>query len=232
MPTKLLIVEDHPLFADALRLALSNVMKSVRFTHVSTLSAAKDLIFQGEKFDILLVDLCLPDTFGLDGLVELRKLSPKQPIVAISAFSDPGVMAAAFVCGASGFIPKSASKDALRQGIQDVLAGDVTMPGSCQLPRNLVATAQLKTSIRKLTSLTAQQYSVLQLLRRGLPNEQIARELCIGKKTVAAHITAVLRKLGTSSRTHAVVEASKLDLNAVQALYAGEAASANVRSWR
>jgi DNA-binding NarL/FixJ family response regulator len=224
MPTKFLIVEDHPLFADALQLAIRSFMKSVRFTHAGTLSAGKNAIRQNDDFDLVLLDLRLPDTHGFEGLLELRRLSPKLPMVVISALSDPSVVKTAMVCGAAGFISKCAPTDAVLQGIHDVLAGDVTLPDGCLLPRNSFATGELTTLTSRLNSLTRRQFVILQLLCQGLVNEQIARELHIQKSTVKAHITGVLRKLGVCSRTHAAAELSKLYLSPVRTLYASKGA--------
>jgi len=186
--------------------------------------AAKNAIRRQDDFDLVLLDLWLPDTHGFEGLLELRRLSPKLPIVVISAFSDPSVVKTAMVCGAAGFIPKSATKDVVLQGIRDVLAGDVTLPGGCLLPHNPVATAELTTLTSRLNSLTGRQFSVLQMLCQGLLNKQIARELHIRESTVKAHITEVLRKLSACSRTQVVGEVSKLNLSAVRALDASKGA--------
>ena len=129
MLKRFLIVEDHPIYAEALQLIICNSMADVRITHVGTLREAKDAIRQEKKFDLVLLDLCLPDTHGFEGLIELRVLAPKLPIVIVSAFADQSVVQKSLVCGASGFIPKTADKDALLQALADILAGHVTPPG-------------------------------------------------------------------------------------------------------
>ena len=220
MPTKLLIVEDHPLYADALQFAIRRAMRSVQFTHAETLAAARTAMQLHGEFDLVLLDLCLPDTHGFEGLVQLRRCSPQLPIIIVSAFSDPGVVKTAMVCGATGFIPKSATIDAILQGIRDALAGDVTLPEEQLLPGNCVATAELDTLVGRLNTLTEHQFRVLRLLCQGLLNVQIAHELHVRPSTIKAHVSEVLRKLGACSRTHAVAKASKLSLSAAQALYA------------
>jgi len=221
MPKRFLIVEDHPLYAEALQLAIRSGMSNVRVVRADTLRDAKDAIKRENGFDLVLLDLWLPDTHGFDGLIELRKLFPKLPIVIVSAFADQSVVHKAVVCGAAGFIPKSAGKVALLQAIRDVLSGDITLPPG-HLPPESVATMELTALTCRLKSLTQQQLRVLQMLCQGLLNKQIAHELDVGETTVKAHVTEILRKLSVCSRTQAVVEVSRLNFSAVLALYAGE----------
>jgi len=209
-------------YADALQLVIRKSMKLVRLTHAETMAAARTVICEHDDFDVVLLDFCLPDSFGFEGLVELCKHFPKLPIVVISAFSDPGVVKTALVCGAAGLIPKTVTIDAILRGIRDVLAGDVTLPDDFLLPVNSVAIAELETLISRLRTLTKQQFCVLLLLCQGLLNEQIARELHVCASTIKSHVTQVLRKLGACSRTHAVGEVSRLSLSAARALYASE----------
>ena len=186
------------------------------------LAEAKTVLQHEGEFDLVLLDLWLPDTHGFDGLIELRRLFPnKLPIVIVSAFANQNVVEKAIVCGAAGFIPKSASKEALLQGINIVLAGEVTAPSGC-FPTNSVAGLEATALTHRLKSLTRQQLRVLQMLCQGLLNKQIAFELDVGETTVKAHISEVFRKLSVCSRTQAVVEVSKLDLGAVLALYAAD----------
>ncbi len=220
MPSKFLIVEDHPMFADALRVVLAGAMSNVCFAHAGTLAQAKETLEDGTEFDLVLLDLWLPDTHGFAGLIELRGHFPKLPIVIISAFADQAVVQKAIVCGAAGFIPKSASKESFLQAIQSVLGGEIVLPSDC-LPPDSVANIELDVLTAKLQSLTNQQLRVLQMLCQGMLNKQIAHELDVGEATVKAHISEILRKLHVCSRTQAVLEVSKLDFGAVLALYMG-----------
>ena len=219
MSTKCLIVEDHPMFAEALRASLRSALPEMEIVQACALSEAKATLYQDETFDLVLLDLWLPDTHGFEGLIELRNLFPRIPIVVISAFADQSVVHKAIVCGALGFIPKSASKDALLQAIANVLAGDLALPDG-YLTVGTGGSIELAALTCRLKSLTQQQLRVLQFLCNGLLNKQIAHELDINETTVKAHISEILRKLCVGSRTQAVVEVSKLDFGAVLALYA------------
>jgi DNA-binding NarL/FixJ family response regulator len=221
MLRKILIVEDHPLYAEALDLIICGSMSDVRTTHAGTLSEAKDALQREQEFALVLLDLWLPDTHGFDGLIELRGLFPSLPVVIVSAFADQSVIEKAIVCGAAGFIPKSARKEALLQALGSALAGQMTLPIGLE-PTKSVPSLEATALTLRLRSLTPQQLRVLQMLCQGLLNKQIAFVLDVGETTVKAHISEILRKLSVCTRTQAVVEVSKLDLSAVLALYAAD----------
>jgi len=221
MLKRFLIVEDHPLYADALQVVICNGVANVHTTHVSTLREATEAIGRGERFDLVLLDLLLPDTHGFEGLLELHGLSPRLPIVIISAFADHSVVHKSLVCGAAGFIPKSAGRDTLLQALADILAGHVTPPGG-SLQSDAITKTELPPLPSRLRSLTHQQLRVLQMLCQGMLNKQIAYELDVGETTVKAHVTEIFRKLSVCCRTQAVAEVSKLNLDAMLALYAGD----------
>lgn len=139
----------------------------------------------------------------------------------VSGFADQGIVHKAMTCGAAGFIPKSATRDDIVQGLRTVLAGDVSLPVD-YMPPHLVANADVAALTGRLSSLTRQQLRVLQMLCQGLLNKQIAYHLDVCETTVKAHVGEILRKLSVGSRTQAVLEVSRLDFGAVLALYAGE----------
>jgi DNA-binding NarL/FixJ family response regulator len=220
MVQKFLIVEDHPLFAEALQSTIRSARPDVQLTHAGCLGAAKAALEQN-AFDLILLDLWLPDTHGFKGLVELRHLRPKTPIAVNSAFEDHSVIQNAIVCGAAGFIPKSAGKDYIVRSIDSILAGDIALPDS-YMPPNLLSEKDLAALTRRLNSLTPKQLLVLHMVCQGLLNKQIAHQLDINETTVKAHVSEILRKLSVASRTQAVVEISKLSLTAILALYTGD----------
>src|SRR5690349_1159839 len=102
-----LIVEDHPLYGEALESVLSCSMPDARIEMAASFAQAKLSLRRKQQFDLVFLDLVLPDTHGLDGLIELRSHFPKQPIAIVSAFFDGNVMQRAAICGAAGFIPKT-----------------------------------------------------------------------------------------------------------------------------
>jgi DNA-binding NarL/FixJ family response regulator len=221
MADHVLIVEDHPIFADALRMTLALAVADVSVVHADTIAAARDALASQKSFDLVLLDLRLPDTQGLAGLIELRDLFPKLPIVVVSEFADERLVHNAMVCGAAGFIPKSSRKEFFLKAIRAVLAGEIALP-SHYLPPDCTADIGLVGLRAKLQSLTRQQLRVLQMLCQGLVNKQIAHTLDVGEATVKAHISEILHKLNVCSRTQAVLEVSKLNFDEFFAPRAGD----------
>jgi DNA-binding NarL/FixJ family response regulator len=211
MEANFLVVDDHPLFRDALTLAIKSSHPDAAIKEASSIDAAKEMIGRGERFDLVLLDLSMPGVAGFEGFLELRSLDPKQPIVIVSALEDSRIIHEAVTLGAAGFIPKSARKPELAEAIQSVMLGNLTLPKSYQPPpRDTDGHTDIGA---RLSSLTPQQLRVLSMLRQGLLNKQIAHELGVGETTVKAHVSEILRKLDVASRTQAVIEVSRIDFD-------------------
>src|SRR5262245_22694329 len=153
----------------------------------------------------------MPDVHGFEGLLQLRTRHPRLPIVVVSAHEEAKIVSEALSYGAAGFIPKSARKDDLAEAIRAVMEGAVYVPENYGVRPPEPDSADRAEMVRRLATLTPQQLRVLQMLRQGLLNKQIAYELQVGETTVKAHVSEILRKLNVYSRTQAVIEVSKLD---------------------
>ena len=210
MQRRFLIVEDHPLYANALTAAINAAMADVRIIHAGTLGEAARTLKSGLEFELVLLALWLPDTHGFEGLIELRMLRPTLPVLMHSAFADPDLVHNAIACGAAGFISKSATQQNLLEAIHEVLEGNVPLPEKYRPPQP-EESPESETLKVKLATLTQQQLRVLQMLCQGLLNKQIAFELGVGEATVKAHVSEILRKLDVCSRTQAVLGISKMN---------------------
>lgn len=210
MPT-LLIADDHPLFREALRGAVARVLPDALLREAENVDALYQLVESEPDADLLLLDLNMPGAHGFSALVHLRALHPQLPIVVVSAREEPAVMRRALDHGAIGFIPKSADAKTLGEAISTVLEGDRWAPPAAL---NAPATAADEhDAANRLRDLTPQQFRVLQMLGSGLLNKQIAFDLGVSEATIKAHVTAILRKLGASNRTQAVLIAGRLALD-------------------
>lgn len=200
---KVLVIDDHPLMHEALRLVLSTVSPGAEILGAQDLQAALDAAAGLERIDLVLLDLGLPGCVGVEALVRFRAACPQFPVVVISGSSDRASVLAALDLGAMGFIPKTAPRETLLAALQRIAAGGIYVP-----PETVAEGAPRKAEV----DLTVRQRDVLQLLVKGLPNKLIARQLEISDNTVKLHVRAVFAALGVHSRTQAVIAASRLGL--------------------
>lgn len=211
MPT-LLIADDHPLFREALRGAVQRMIPGVQLHEANSVQSLYALADTHADADLLLMDLNMPGAHGFSALVHLRALHPELPVVVVSAREEPSVMRRAIDHGAFGFIPKSADSDTIGQALTTVLDGEPWIPAEALLlPPTDSEERQVAQRVRELTP---QQFRVLQLLCEGRLNKQIAHDMDVTLATIKAHVTGILRKLGVNNRTHAVLLASKLAIDA------------------
>ncbi|MGD2161361.1 MAG: response regulator transcription factor [Gammaproteobacteria bacterium] len=205
------VADDHPLFRNALlEVIRQNYPDAVVGQSMDLDGAIRDLE-KNDETDLLLLDLHMPGSQDLFGLITVREKFSDIPVAIISADEDPGTISRAMGHGASGYIPKSCSPQIIHQAIHAILDGDRWVPDDYR--NNLTpVTAEEKDLAAKIATLTPQQYRVLCYLREGWLNKQIGYELGVTEATIKAHITAIFRKLGTSNRTQAVIMLSKMSL--------------------
>lgn len=208
---RFLIVDDHPLFREALHSAVSMAYPKVETIEATTVAEALETLKGGVPFDLALLDLNIPGVQGFDGLLQIRTSHPRLPVVIVSGHEDNRIISQALSYGAAGFIPKSSRKADLASAIRDVMEGAVYVPQSYQPQPGAARDEDRSELMRRLSTLTPQQMRVLTMLRQGLLNKQIAYELQVGETTVKAHVSEILRKLHVYSRTQAVIEVSRLD---------------------
>lgn len=213
----IIIADDHPLFRNALRQALSASFDNTNWFEADSAEALQQVLDgKAVLYDLVLLDLQMPGSHGYSTLIHLRSHYPELPVMVISAHEDINTISRAIHYGGSGFIPKSASMDTLKEALTAVLYGDIWLPkGTNLIPIEDDATDQMAS---KLSDLTPQQYKVLQMFAEGLLNKQIAYDLGVSEATIKAHATAIFRKLGVRNRTQAVIalqqlEMEKLDLS-------------------
>lgn len=207
MPT-LLIADDHPLFREALRGAIQRMLPGVQLFEADSVEALYAMADANPDADLLLMDLNMPGAQGFNALVHMRALHPQLPVVMVSAREEPTVMRRALDHGALGFIPKSADSDTIGAALATVLDGERWVPTGAE---NVPAIDREEREIaQRLRDLTPQQFRVLQMLGAGRLNKQIAYDLNVSEATIKAHVTAILRKLGVTNRTQAVLMAGRL----------------------
>lgn len=211
-----LVIDDHPLFCEALAMTLKDVLELKRIETTNSLTSGLDFLKSGFRADAIVLDLNLPDVSGVEGLLKLRAQVPKVPIVVVSALGDSRVITAVITAGAAGFIRKDAPRDDLAAAFRKIWAGETYLPEDySRTADDTSETEEMERTVEKLASLTPQQVTILKLICEGKLNKQIAYELSIAETTVKAHITAILRKLGVHSRTQAALLAKEADFSAL-----------------
>lgn len=206
---KFLIADDHPLFREALTAALQPFFPSLEIVESDSLESTLDAITTHRDIDLVLLDLQMPGSEQLYGLMCLVQTYPDVPVAVISATDTPRVIAQVMAFGAGAFIPKSSRSQDIADAVNAVIAGDTWLPAGLEEEINNVDEEQ--SSIAQLVSeLTPKQFQVLKKLQDGKLNKQIAFEMHVTEATIKAHISAIFRKLNVNTRTQAVLLVEKL----------------------
>ena len=198
---RIVVADDHPLFRDALRSAVDKAAPGAEVVECASLAEARAAMVAG-PVDLLLLDLKLSDSEGMAGLAAVRAEQPTVPVAVVSASEDAPVVRHALGLGAAGFIPKSSSLPQMVEAIAAILAGDSWAPDVPEADDDLAG---------RVASLTPSQLRILEGLKAGRLNKQIAFDLGVSEATIKAHLTSVFRKLGVQNRTQAVILAKSLD---------------------
>lgn len=206
---KILLVDDHVLFREGLKLILKKFDQHIDLIEADTHGEAARAADSSADLDLVLLDLKMPGVDGMDGLVDIRNRVGETPVVIISgAYSQPDIVRA-FECGAAGFIPKTLGSRAMFSAINLVLSGERYVPSLAFIkdeppPETGPTPSEQTGSVDPFSSLTPREHDVLGLLVQGMSNRQIAEKLKLQEVSVRARLTGIFRKLGVTSRTQAV----------------------------
>jgi len=241
---KVLLVDDHPLILAALQSVIRGLGDDVTVVGVGTEREARAVLKRDPDYDLVLLDLHLGDGDGFALLAELRGLYPALPIVVVSASDTAADVIRAIDAGAMGFVPKRASNETLFDALRLVMSGGIYVPPmtlgmtrspsaapiegdtvpDVMRPQPLHEAAPSPLGVALPTGpsldnlgLSKRQADVLALLLQGMPNKVIAREMNLSVDTIKDHVAAVLRALGVSSRTQAVLAISQMTQTAQRA---------------
>jgi len=204
---RILVADDHPLVRSGIVALLSSAMPNCSCTQACSLAEVMAILGEAANFDLITLDLDLPDAKQLDALSALRRCYPQIPIAILSGSRDPNLARAALAAGASGFVSKMHKPETLLAALKAIREH-----GSYREPALVAPDSEEGHVLDGVASLTPQQRAVFQLVAEGRPNKQIAHVLNISVTTVKAHVSAILAKLGVTSRTQAVILAKRYGL--------------------
>jgi DNA-binding NarL/FixJ family response regulator len=202
---RVLVVDDHPMVRQGLRtfLDMQDDMTVVgeAFDGASCLEAAERL-----RPDVILLDLRMPGTDGVFALRGLRDRDNPARVLVVTSFVDPSAVVPAVRAGAAGYVYKDVKPSALVAAVRSVHAGHVLLHPDVA---RLLAEGDTRPGELKLTS---RELVVLDAVVQGLSNREIAKQLALSEKTVKAHMSAILGKLGMQDRTQAALYAVRTGL--------------------
>ncbi len=211
MSSSIIIADDHPLFRQALRETVAPIFKQAQIIELESLAETREKLEQ-QAAELLLLDLRMPDSDGLAGLMMIKGLYPALPVIIVSASEEAETVRAAIQAGAAGYIYKSYSLRQIHDAVLMVYQGGMHIPEGIDQGVTEHEHKELD-AISRISSLTPSQLRVFISLSRGYMNKQIAADMDISEATVKAHVTSVYRKLGVRSRTQAVMVSKALDLS-------------------
>ena len=210
---KVLVADDHSVFRTGLKHVLKSLDDNVDIVEAANFSEAIDAISNGEKVDLILIDLLMPGMEPFEGLRAMADRCVDVPLVVVSAVENRQDTLRAIDLGAMGYIPKTASGDEFLRLLRLVLDGEIVLPrmlmgrreqSASPIPQSRGPVARSE----QLDGLTKRQREVLALLAQGKPNIEIAKDLGVSEKTVRFYISAILKSLKVANRTQAALLAA------------------------
>jgi DNA-binding NarL/FixJ family response regulator len=197
---RLLIVDDHDMFAESLRLALSAEPDITVVGTAPTLARARAMIVSVAP-DVVLLDHRLPDGLGVDAITDLMSLRPSAKIVVLTAAAEDSMLVAATEAGCAGFILKTSPLGELLAAVRTAAAGEIVV--SAELLARLLNRLR-RGDAQPAHELTAREGEILGLIAEGLTNGAIATRLRISVNTVRNHVQNILAKLEAHSKLEAL----------------------------
>lgn len=204
---RVMIVDDHDMLRSGLAIFIQTQAQLELVGEASSGSGALTQCGQVQP-DVILMDLVMPDMDGVSTIQQIRKQYPHVKIIALSSYVDESLVQTALRAGAISYLLKNVSIDALAAAIRDAFEGKTTL--APEATQALVSAAQRPP--RPSFNLTDREREVLRLMVRGMSNLEIAAQLMIGVSTVKKHVSHILGKLKTTSRTEAVATAMRYRL--------------------
>jgi len=203
---RILLADDHPLFAEALQTLIERAIPASTLTVVGDLDGTQRALDAPPRFDLAILDLHMPGSDGLAGIESILRGFPETPLMVISGSATPQEVARAIELGAKGFLPKTLTAGILTAALQLVAAGGTYVPADYVMPASPGGRPGGE------TPLTPREIEVLARLAAGGSNKEIGRALGLQEITVKLHVRNIFRKLGVRNRVEAANAAARLDL--------------------
>lgn len=196
MNTKVLITEDHELYRDGLRRLVLEAIADADVIEAADFPSTEAALNNHPDLDLVLFDIHIPGTRGLEGLSTIKQQHPALPLIVVSTVDQHISVRQMVQLGADGFIAKSSSKATMIKALRDIMAGETVIVGEQD---NAAA-----------VELSPRQLATLELLAQGLPNKEIAAQLHLSPATVREYVSDILARFDCDNRIQAVIKAREL----------------------
>lgn len=215
---KVLIIDDHPLYADALAQCMLTISPAAKVIQASTFKEAMGQAAAEESPNLILLDYGMPGVQGLEGLRDMLSRFPDTRIAMVSGSATGSQMMQALELGAAGFIPKDLKLPAILKALEMILIGETFVPAKMLKSRGMSEkgaryhVGDFSSVHHPSEALTPREREVLAWVECGKSNRQIADIIETKEMTIAFHLRNVFKKLGVGNRTEAASVARKLGL--------------------
>ncbi|MDT0466726.1 response regulator transcription factor [Streptomyces gibsoniae] len=207
---KVLLVDDHQVVRRGLRTFLE-VQDDIEVVGEASDGAEGVALAQELTPDVILMDVKMPGTDGIDALRRLRELDHPARVLIVTSFTEQRTVVPALRAGAAGYVYKDVDPDALAGAIRSVHAGHILLQP--EVAGALLSQEETNAGQGRGGSLTEREREVLSLIADGRSNREIARALVLSEKTVKTHVSNILMKLDLADRTQAALWAVRHGVN-------------------
>jgi two-component system, NarL family, response regulator LiaR len=208
-PIRVLVVDDHEVVRGGLR-AFLELQDGIEVAGEAADGEQAIQAVARIRPDVVLMDLVMPRTDGIEALRVLRERSPDTRVIVLTSFLDEDKLLPALRSGAAGYLLKNAQPNEIARAVRAAYAGEAVLDPV--VAARLVEALEAGGDDEPLDRLTPREREVLVLIGRGFPNKRIAQELRVSEKTVKTHVGHVLGKLGVVDRTQAAILAVRAGL--------------------
>lgn len=206
----ILIIDDHPLVAAGVASMLLPEDGIAIGGSARILAQGLDMLQQG-NYQMVLLDINLPDTDGIEGCALIRKALPDVKILGLTSGNEPAIIARFLSEGGNGYLLKNMEREQLLEAIDRVLAGKIYLSAEAN-EALLQQYSSMHTAIKSVPALTRREKELLQLLAEGLNGPQIAEKLFLSPHTVESHRKNLMQKFGVSNTQALLHQARKCSM--------------------
>lgn len=191
------IIDDHPLVAGGIETMLKDA-EDLHIQGVAKTGSEAIVFLETNEPEIILLDISLPDTDGLQLCDKIREKNKYSKIIGLTSANDASIITQLLHRGANGYLLKNMERSELLEAIETILDGKIFLSKSAN-EKVLEQFSSVSTAMHSMPALTRREKEILELLHEGLNGPQIAEKLFISHFTVETHRKNLMQKLNVSS---------------------------------